>query len=320
MSKDLGKTPAPPNDPDEDVDDLDDVLDQFNPAPRPVPQPPAKPPPPTTAADVPNAGPSQSSSPDALSEDFAEQLAAGMEALMRDLGKPSSSGEDSEAQASWEKILIAGMEEASRGGVDLFGAPDSTAPGKAPAGPARVEDPPPNVDGFQKKILEAMQKLKTSEDNLQSDSSNPSDPLAKLLADLDLGALDDADGQGANEGDFQTMVEGMMTQLMSKDILYDPLKELQEKFPAYLSKNEAVLSAEDKTRYTNQLSKVHEIVAVFERRDYKDDDPAQSTKILGLMNEMQSLGSPPEEIMGELPPGMNLNSDGLPGPEGCIIA
>jgi peroxin-19 len=182
-----------------------------------------------------------------LSEDFAEQLAAGMEALMRDLGKPSSSGEDAAAQASWEKILIAGMEEASRGGIDLFDAPDSAAPGKAPAGPARVEDPPPNVDEFQKKILEAMQKLKTSEDNLQvrtqeisisfirssryrqSDSSNPSDPLAKLLADLDLGALDDADGQGASEGDFQTMVEGMMTQLMSKDILYDPLKELQEK-------------------------------------------------------------------------------------------
>jgi hypothetical protein len=47
---------------------------------------------------------------------------------------------------------------------------------------------------------------------------------------LDLGGPGaDADGQEENEGDFQAMVEGMMSQLMSKEILYDPLKELNEK-------------------------------------------------------------------------------------------
>ena len=64
--------------------------------------------------------------------------------------------------------------------------------------------------------------------SFQSDSANPSDPLAKLLADLDLGGLG-ADGQGENEGEFQAMIESMMAQLMSKDILFDPLKELDEK-------------------------------------------------------------------------------------------
>jgi len=40
--------------------------------------------------------------------------------------------------------------------------------------------------------------------------------------DLDLGK----DGDG---GDMQKMLEGMMAQLMSKDILFDPLKELGSK-------------------------------------------------------------------------------------------
>jgi hypothetical protein len=43
------------------------------------------------------------------------------------------------------------------------------------------------------------------------------------MGDLNLG--DNAEG---GEG-LQSMMEGMMAQLMSKDILYDPLKELDTK-------------------------------------------------------------------------------------------
>jgi len=35
---------------------------------------------------------------------------------------------------------------------------------------------------------------------------------------------------------------------------------------------------------------------------------------------MQAYGAPPAEIMGDLPPGMGLGSDGLPQlPEGCTL-
>jgi peroxin-19 len=32
-----------------------------------------------------------------------------------------------------------------------------------------------------------------------------------------------------DNGDFQNMLEGMMNQLMSKDLLYEPMKDLAEK-------------------------------------------------------------------------------------------
>jgi peroxin-19 len=33
----------------------------------------------------------------------------------------------------------------------------------------------------------------------------------------------------ADNGDFQNMLEGMMSQLMSKDLLYEPMKDLAAK-------------------------------------------------------------------------------------------
>lgn len=33
----------------------------------------------------------------------------------------------------------------------------------------------------------------------------------------------------ADNGDFQNMLEGMMSQLMSKDLLYEPMKDLASK-------------------------------------------------------------------------------------------
>lgn len=76
---------------------------------------------------------------------------------------------------------------------------------------------------------------------------------------------------------------------------------------------------------------------MFEDPKYSEEDPEVGLKVVTLMNEvgcppnipkifhssrpkMQSHGAPPTEIMGDLPPGMNLGADGLPQlPEGCTL-
>lgn len=101
-----------------------------------------------------------------------------------------------------------------------------------------------------------------------------------------------------------------MRQLMSKEVLYEPLKELNDKasfipmlivapsiplflwcilppqFPGYMQEHEATLSTEDKTRYQNQLEKVTQIVAVFEDPSYTDGDQEKGAKVVALMNEV----------------------------------
>ena len=58
----------------------------------------------------------------------------------------------------------------------------------------------------------------------KADAAASADPMAALFSSFaDLG------GAGGEDGDLQGMLETMMSQLMSKEILYEPLKELDEK-------------------------------------------------------------------------------------------
>ena len=52
--------------------------------------------------------------------------------------------------------------------------------------------------------------------------------LAEMLKQLD--SAGGGDGAGGEAG-MANLLEGMMEQLMSKDILYEPMKDLQEKVP-----------------------------------------------------------------------------------------
>ncbi|VDB92416.1 unnamed protein product [Peniophora sp. CBMAI 1063] len=290
---------------DEDLDDLDDILEEFKPpaataASVTVPPPSTKSPAASSSAPKPVAQPD----PDAFNADFADEFAKQMEAALRELGGESGeAGPSSTAPASdkdkeqeeafrkaWEKLLVDGMNGEGEG----EGAP--------PAANA-AEDP------FQKNIREAMERLKQSDETLQANAASGGDDLEKLLASL---------GGDSTDEDLHGILEGMMGQLMSKDVLYDPLKELHEKFPAYMKENDAKLSKADKERYQAQIASITKIMAVFDDPAYKDEDPEKSAEIVALMSEMQTHGSPPEELMGPLPPGLNLGTDGIPKlPEDC---
>ena len=56
----------------------------------------------------------------------------------------------------------------------------------------------------------------------QADSQAGDDDLAALL-------------DSGDDASLQNLLEGMMGQLMSKEVLYEPLKELNEKVGSYLS-------------------------------------------------------------------------------------
>lgn len=59
-----------------------------------------------------------------------------------------------------------------------------------------------------------------------SASSSSTDPLAALLANLGSGLGDDPN--------LQEALDSMMSQLMSKELLYEPIKDLNEKVRLYL--------------------------------------------------------------------------------------
>ncbi|KAK7732901.1 Peroxisome chaperone and import receptor [Botryosphaeria dothidea] len=289
-------------DPDEDdLDDLDDVLDEFSatkiddsaakpPAPQaqPAPQPsgPSRPPPPTAAGDE-------------IDEDeFAKQLQAGMAELLGGLG-------DSPEMAQQLENLV---KELGAAGPGEGGSSSSSAP-KPAAQPQREsakKSPSGGAEGdnFQEQIRKTMERMQASGEQASAaaaSSNDPDDILAQMLAEMEKGGFGGGEGgELGSDEDFSKMLMGMMEQLTNKEILYEPMKELYDKFPGWLAKNREKTEKADLDRYEEQQRCVKDIVERFERPGYSDESSADREFIVERMQKMQAAGSPPQDLVGDM--------------------
>jgi len=125
-----------------------------------------------------------------------------------------------------------------------------------------------------------------------------------------IGANGTRDGEAgdSSKNPMQTMMDTMLQHLLSKDVLYEPMKEMAEKYPSWLKKNGKKIPDDELFRFEAQLVKTKAIIAAFE------DDTVEHSEIVRLLQEMQSLGNPPDEIMREMANknGMRLGPNGVP--------
>lgn len=113
----------------------------------------------------------------------------------------------------------------------------------------------------------------------------------------------------AGSQDMESIVETMMQQLLSKEILHEPMKEIGERYPKWLKEHEAGLSKEEFERYSHQYGLIKNLNEVYE------NDPGNFTKIVELMQQMQECGQPPNDIVQELAPDFDLANLGQLSPE-----
>lgn len=106
--------------------------------------------------------------------------------------------------------------------------------------------------------------------------------------------------------DFSDIIDGMMRQLLSKDVMYEPMKSICEKFPAWLAEHEDTLEKADYDRYGRMYQYFQKIVAVYE------SEPNNHQRLMELMQDMQECGQPPAEIVKELAPGLEFGPNGMP--------
>ncbi|KAG7378254.1 Peroxisome chaperone and import receptor [Phytophthora pseudosyringae] len=130
-----------------------------------------------------------------------------------------------------------------------------------------------------------------------------------MAGDVEAGAITDGGGGGilaTLQSDFQDLVDGMMQQLLSKDVMYDPMKQICERYPEWLAEKEPLLSKEDYERYGKQYQYFQQIVAMYE------SEPDNYARLSELMQEMQETGQPPSEIVKDLAPGLQFDDEGMP--------
>jgi len=109
-----------------------------------------------------------------------------------------------------------------------------------------------------------------------------------------------------NKPEMKDIMANMMSQLVSKDMLYEPMKEISQKYPQWLLDNKEKVSPEEYQRYTKHAEMVRQICNVYE------NDPDNTDKVVELMQTMQDLGQPPLDMIQSLAPDLELNEDGFP--------
>uniref|UniRef100_A0A2C9WB08 Uncharacterized protein n=1 Tax=Manihot esculenta TaxID=3983 RepID=A0A2C9WB08_MANES len=113
----------------------------------------------------------------------------------------------------------------------------------------------------------------------------------------------------AGSQDMESIVETMMQQLLSKEILHEPMKEIGERYPKWLEEHKASLTTADYERYSHQYELINHLNQVYE------NEPNNFTKIVDLMQKMQECGQPPNDIVQELAPDIDFTNLGQISPE-----
>lgn len=145
-------------------------------------------------------------------------------------------------------------------------------------------DPAANPDMLLATLLKQLQTTDPSSFP-SSDEALPSSSSTAAAA----GAGPSASGSSEEEEEFSKMLLSMMEQLTNKEILYEPMKELHEKFPGWMSANADRVPAEDRARYEEQRGLVAEIVGRFEDPSYSDANPRDREFIVERMQRVRLL-------------------------------
>lgn len=139
-------------------------------------------------------------------------------------------------------------------------------------------------ESFQETIRKTMERMQASGEQATAaaTSEDRDDVLAQMLKEMQGGGIEGP----RNDEDLSTMLMGMMKQLTNKEILYEPMKELHDKFPAWMNENKDSTKGEDLRRYEEQHRLVGEIVRKFEETEYSDSHPADREYIVERMQQV----------------------------------
>ncbi|RLV92358.1 Peroxisomal biogenesis factor [Spathaspora sp. JA1] len=254
---------------DDDVDDLDDLLDEF--ASDVLSKPPgagAS----TTTTEHPDTQPAAASG--SASAPLNDELQSGLADLIKDLNIT-----DPETKNQFEQ-LVSQFETQHRAEVEA------------------EERKPANFEYVMKETMERLkQSGKNIDEKIAGDGSGVAgeDILTQMLAGLG----------GDGDLDMNKLLVDMLEQLSSKEVLYEPIKDLNTKFPDYLKENKDTLDETKLTTYNKQYEITSQILAIFEADDYTDDNKVKRDQVNVLLESLQELGQPPTELVG--------SGDFLPG-------
>lgn len=167
----------------------------------------------------------------------------------------------------------------------------------------RIKTPrPPGELELDRGVATTMEALATEAHDMEGLETAQ---LAATGEELVSGIIAEFDKLGQKE-DFDQVVDNMMRQLLARDLMYEPMKLVCEKYPEWLAEHVDGLTADEYQQYGTQYQYFQRIVAVYER------EPENFPRLMELLQDLQNYGQPPAEIVKELAPGLEFTPDGMP--------
>ncbi|XP_046852351.1 peroxisomal biogenesis factor 19-like [Xenia sp. Carnegie-2017] len=152
-----------------------------------------------------------------------------------------------------------------------------------------------NAEAFEAHILKTMKGIAENAESIPGNLLDDEDNFLKAMANMGV----DGHGPDFNAGVFP-MMQGMMMNLLSKDVLYPALNELKTKYPTWLREKKDSLSSDVHENYSKQYELVCEICMEYESEKEKDTEDVKKKRfdhLMVLMQKMQRYGQPPEELV-----------------------
>ena len=125
-------------------------------------------------------------------------------------------------------------------------------------------------------IEAAFQKFMANQLNGEQDGENPFGSIESMMNEEELSKMLESEDMN----DFGNL---LISQLTSKEIIYEPMKDIHSKY-------------EDKD--SAQYKLITEIVEIFELPSYESNKDANQAKVMDLLQKLQDEGPLPKELMG----------------------
>ncbi|XP_015792214.1 peroxisomal biogenesis factor 19 [Tetranychus urticae] len=152
-------------------------------------------------------------------------------------------------------------------------------------------------------LSETLKSLSESAKSINDENDISEEELSRLWNKLGVSNEGNANGEGFEPAVF-SLVTNLMQNLLSKQVLYPSIKDLSERYPIWIEEHRTELDNKDLDRYTKQLNLMKQVCIEFEAENESDSSEVKDSrfqKILSIMQEMKDCGSPPKELVGDVP-------------------
>lgn len=160
----------------------------------------------------------------------------------------------------------------------------------------------PSISHTDRRVAGALQMMGNAQEGMEAMEPSRLEEVGEtMMQDM----MSQFEALGEKE-DYNEVIDGVMRQLLSRDLMYEPVKQVCEKFPEWLALQRRNMSDTDYVNYGRQYQVFQKLLAVY------DSEPENFPRLMELMFEMQEYGQPPAEIIKGLAPGLLFDENGMP--------